>query len=101
MVTVGATVGATLGAAIEEPSNPARFWHFVLCALVAFHAVSRHAREPQPINHHEAAASYLTLPVALVTYRYDHSTSNGVVVLVTCIWVVTTYLSRITEDEGS
>jgi hypothetical protein len=95
------TVGATLGAAIhlyEEPHNPARFYHLVTCALIAFHATSRHARYPKPLNDHEAAVAYLTLPVALATYRYEHNASNGLLALVACVWVITTYLSR--EVEG-
>ncbi len=98
------TVGATLGAAArlyEEPANLARFWHLVLCSLVAFHATSRHARHPLPLNDHEAATAYLTLPVALATYRYGHNATNGLLVAVACVWVITTYLSRMGENEGS
>ena len=98
------TVGSALGAAArlyEEPHNPARFYHLVASTLMAFHAVSRHARYPQPINDHEAAATYLTLPVALALYGCEHSASNGLLVVVACVWAITTYLSRMDGDEGS
>jgi hypothetical protein len=96
------TVGSALGAAArlyEEPHNPARFYHLVASTLMAFHAVSRHARYPQPINDHEAATAYLTLPVSLALYGCEHSASNGLLVAISAIWSLTTCLSR--ENESS
>ena len=96
------TVGATLGAAArlyEEPHNPARFWHLVASTLMAFHAVSRHARYPKPISDHEAATAYLTLPVAVIAYRYGHGAIHAVWTIIAALWSLATYLDRENEDS--
>ncbi len=103
-ITRVVTVGVALGAAArlyEEPHNPARFYHLVASTLMAFHAVSRHARYPQPINDHEAATAYLTPPVALALYGCEANVENGLLVAISAIWAIITYAYVAGADEGS